>query len=68
MLVLLRIWTGKPLSMPMIDEIVQSPRIAAPTPLCSQRLPSPNGSSMIGAIEILCGTSSRPIEYSASRL
>ena len=39
---------GKPLSNEMIDEIVQSPSTAAPTPLCAHRLPSPNGSSIDG--------------------
>ena len=58
---LLRICSGNPLSNETIDEIVQSPRMAAPTPLCAQRLPSPNGSSMIGEIAILCGTSSSPM-------
>ena len=56
------------LSMPTMAESVQSPSSMAPAPLCSHRLPSPNGSSTIGAIEILCGTSRRPTAYSASRL
>jgi hypothetical protein len=58
---------GNPLSNAMIEVMVQSPRMAAPSPELAQRLPCPNGSSNIGDSTSLCGTSSRPMLYSASR-
>ena len=67
LLVLLETEIGKPLSIEIIEEIVQSPKMAARTPLFAHFFPCPNGSSMIGDTVILCGTSSRPTEYSGPR-